>query len=238
MKKRYLILIIVLILIGAYCIYYVNDYYHADSTGLSYVNDSENVSVSKIGNGLFIDGSGNDTALIFYPGAKIEYTSYLPLMSELANEGIDAYLVEMPFNLAFLGSDSADEIIKNSNYSHYILAGHSLGGSMAAKYASSHDVDGLVLLAAYPADEVKIPVLSIYGSNDKILNMKSYNDSKALIKANFTEDIIDGGNHGQFANCGFLKGDGNASINSTVQQNRTVNDIIDFFQITAQLISD
>ena len=228
MKKRYLILIIILIFLGAYCIYYVNDYYHADDTSLSYINGSENVSVSKISNGLFIDGPGNDTALIFYPGAKIEYTSYLPLMNNLANKGVDAYLVEMPLNLAFLGSDSADEIIKNSNYSHYILAGHSLGGSMAAKYSSSHNVDGLVLLAAYPADEVKIPVLSIYGSNDKILNLKSYNDSKSLIKANFTENIINGGNHGQFGNCGFLKGDGNATVNSTVQQKESVDYIIDF----------
>ena len=112
MKKRYLILIIILIFLGAYCIYYVNDYYHADDTSLSYINGSENVSVSKISNGLFIDGLGNDTALIFYPGAKIEYTSYLPLMNNLANKGVDAYLVEMPLNLAFLGSDSADEIIK------------------------------------------------------------------------------------------------------------------------------
>ena len=228
MKKRYLILIIILIFLGAYCIYYVNDYYHADDTSLSYINGSENVSVSKISNGLFIDGPGNDTALIFYPGAKIEYTSYLPLMNNLANKGVDAYLVEMPLNLAFLGSDSADEIIKNSNYSHYILAGHSLGGSMAAKYSSSHNVDGLVLLAAYPADEVKIPVLSIYGSNDKILNLKSYNDSKSLIKDNFTENIINGGNHGQFGNCGFQKGDGNATVNSTVQQKETVDYIIDF----------
>lgn len=228
MKKRYLILIIILILLCAYCLYYVNDYYHADNTSLSYINGSENVSVSKISNGLFIDGPGNDTALIFYPGAKIEYTSYLPLMNRLANRGVDAYLVEMPFNLAFLGSNSADDIIKNSSYSHYILAGHSLGGSMAAKYSSSHNVDGLVLLAAYPADEVKIPVLSIYGSNDKILNLKSYNDSKSLIKNNFTENIINGGNHGQFGNCGFLKEDGNATVNSTVQQNETVNYIIDF----------
>lgn len=228
MKKRYLILIIILIFLGAYCIYYVNDYYHADDTSLSYINGSENVSVSKISNGLFIDGPGNDTALIFYPGAKIEYTSYLPLMNNLANKGVDAYLVEMPLNLAFLGSDSADEIIKNSNYSHYILAGHSLGGSMAAKYSSSHNVDGLVLLAAYPADEVKIPVLSIYGSNDKILNLKSYNDSKSLIKDNFTENIINGGNHGQFGNCGFLKGDENATVNSTVQQKESVDYIIDF----------
>ncbi len=228
MKRRYLVLIFIFLLIGVYCLYYVNDYNKADDASLSYINGSENVSVSKISNGLFIDGPGNDTALIFYPGAKIEYTSYLPLMNNLANRGVDAYLVEMPLNLAILGSDSADEIIKNSNYSHYILAGHSLGGSMAAKYSSNHDVDGLVLLASYPADEVKIPVLSVYGSNDKILNLKSYNNSKSLIKGNFTEDIINGANHGQFGNCGFLKGDGNATVNSTVQQNKTVNDILDF----------
>ena len=228
MQKRYLILIISLILISLYCLYYVNDYYRADNSSLSYINGSENVSVSKTSNGLFIDGPGNDTALIFYPGAKIEYTSYLPLMNNLAKRGVDAYLVEMPLNLAFLGSDSADEIIKNSNYSHYILSGHSLGGSMAAKYASSHNTNSLVLLAAYPSDKVNIPVLSVYGSNDKILNLETYNNSKSLMKSNFTEDIINGGNHGQFANCGFLKGDGNASINSTVQQNKTVNDIIEF----------
>ena len=86
----------------------------------------------------------------------------------------------------------------------------------------------MVLLAAYPADEVKIPVLSIYGSNDKILNLKSYNESKSLIKDNFTENIINGGNHGQFGNCGFLNGDGNATVNSTVQQKETVDYIIDF----------
>ena len=70
MQKRYLILIISLILISIYCLYYVNDYYRADNSSLSYINGSENVSVSKISNGLFIDGPGNDTALIFYPGAK------------------------------------------------------------------------------------------------------------------------------------------------------------------------
>lgn len=228
MKKRYRIIIIILIFIGAYCLYYINDYYHADSTSLSYINGSENVTVSKISNGLFVDGPGNDTALIFYPGAKIEYTSYLPLMNELAKNGVDAYLVEMPFNLAFLGTDRADEIINKSNYTHYVMAGHSLGGSMAAKYASNHNVDGLVLLAAYPADEINIPVLSIYGSNDKMLNLKTYNESKSLIKSNFTEDIINGGNHCQFGNFGFIESDGNASINSTAQQNQTVIDIIDF----------
>ncbi|WP_296797739.1 alpha/beta hydrolase [uncultured Methanobrevibacter sp.] len=228
MKKRYIAIIVILLLVVGYFIYYVNDYYHADDTSLSYINGSGNVSVSKVSNGLFIDGPGNDTALIFYPGAKIEYTSYLPLMNKLAENGVDAYLVEMPFNLAFLGTDSANEIINTTNYSHYIMSGHSLGGSMASSYASKHNVDGLVLLAAYPSEKVNVPVLSVYGSNDKILNLKTYNESKTLMGSNFTEHIIDGANHCQFANFGIMQGDGNASINSTQQQKETVDAIIDF----------
>ena len=228
MKKGYIILIIILILIIGFSVYYVNDYSHSDSTALSYINGSENVSVTHTSNWLFIDGKGNDTALIFYPGAKVEYSAYLPLMNQIAAQGVDVYLVQMPFNLAFFGQNSADDIIKNSNYSHYIMSGHSLGGVAASGYASKHDVDGLVLLAAYPSEEIDKPTLSIYGSEDKVLNLKSYNDAKPLIKANFTEHIINGGNHAQFGNYGLQKGDGNAGINSTLQQNETASEIINF----------
>jgi len=227
MKKRYIILIIILIIMLGFGIY-VSDYSHSDSTALSYINGSENVSVTHASNGLFIDGKGNDTALIFYPGAKVEYSAYLPLMNQIAAQGVDVYLVQMPFNLAFFGQNSADDIIKNSNYSHYIMSGHSLGGVAASGYASKHDVDGLVLLAAYPNEEIDKPTLSIYGSEDKVLNLKSYNDAKPLIKANFTEHIINGGNHAQFGNYGLQKGDGNAGINSTLQQNETTSEIINF----------
>lgn len=227
MKKRYIILIIILIIMLGFGIY-VSDYSHSDSTALSYINGSGNVSVTHASNGLFIDGKGNDTALIFYPGAKVEYSAYLPLMNQIAAQGVDVYLVQMPFNLAFFGQNSADDIIKNSNYSHYIMSGHSLGGVAASGYASKHDVDGLVLLAAYPSEEIDKPTLSIYGSEDKVLNLKSYNDAKPLIKANFTEHIINGGNHAQFGNYGLQKGDGNAGINSTLQQNETTSEIINF----------
>ena len=215
-------------MIIGFSVYYVNDYSHSDSTALSYINGSENVSVTHTSNWLFIDGKGNDTALIFYPGAKVEYSAYLPLMNQIAAQGVDVYLVQMPFNLAFFGQNSADDIIKNSNYSHYIMSGHSLGGVAASGYASKHDVDGLVLLAAYPSEEIDKPTLSIYGSEDKVLNLKSYNDAKPLIKANFTEHIINGGNHAQFGNYGLQKGDGNAGINSTLQQNETTSEIINF----------
>lgn len=227
MKKRYIAIIAIILAIALFSIYYVNDYYHADSDALKYLNASGNVSLTKTSNGVLLDGPGNDTALIFYPGAKVEYTSYLPLMNDLASNGVDSYIVEMPFNIAFFGSNSADEIIENSNYSHYVLAGHSLGGLVASQYCMNHNVTGLVLLSSYSTDDIDIPVLSIYGSNDNVLDLKSYNESKSHYK-NFTQHIIQGGNHGQFGNYGFQKGDGNASINSTAQQNETASEIIKF----------
>ena len=193
------------------------------------MENNSDVLVVKTSNGLLFDGKGNESALIFYPGAKVEYTSYAPLLKNISSRGIDCYAVEMPFNLAFLGQNSADDIIKNSSYEHYFISGHSLGGAMAASYINgTNNTDGLILFAAYPSSEIEKPVLSIYGSCDKVLNMDKYNKSKSLIKGNFTECMIDGANHAQFGYYGNQSGDGKALISAKLQQNQTVNKIISF----------
>ncbi len=228
-KKIKIALVIVLVLAISYGVFYVMSGYHAEKTATDLVNGTDNVSVVKTSNGLFLDGKGNETALIFYPGAKVEYTSYLPMFTELADEGIDCYLVEMPFNFAFLGMDSADAVINNSTYNHYFIAGHSLGGVVASEYANSTDTtDGVILLASYPTKQTTEPVLSIYGSEDKVLNLEKYGQAKPLIKGNFTEFIINGGNHAQFGCYGNQSGDGTANITAENQQNQTVFEILSF----------
>lgn len=66
-------------------IWYASDYYRADETALTALNGSDEVNIINIANGniILFDGEGTDTALIFYPGAKVEYTSYAPLTLEL-----------------------------------------------------------------------------------------------------------------------------------------------------------
>ena len=232
-KKLKIILLAIIILVIASGIY-LSIYYHAEKVATDCLNGSENVSVVKISNGLLLDGKGNVTAMIFYPGAKVEYTSYLPMLMQLANRGIDCYVVEMPFNFAFFGIDSADSIISNSSYEHYYISGHSLGGVMASQYVNkSDDIDGLILLAAYPSKDVNVPTLSVYGSNDGVLNHESYDESKSLIKGNFTEFVIDGGNHAQFGNYGIQTDDGQANITPQDQQNQCVNEILSFIKSTA-----
>ena len=232
-KVALYIIIALLIFVGCFSIWYVNNYSHADASANALLNGTENVSVEKVDNGLFLDGPGNDSALIFYPGAKIEYTSYLPLFMGLANDGVDCFIVEMPGNLAFLGSNSADSIIGDSKYSYdeWYISGHSLGGVAASSYAVSHKdkIDGLILLASYPVDDLgNMPVLSIYGSNDNTLNKETYDESKSLMDNNFTEYIINGGNHAQFGSYGNQSGDGIATISPENQREQTERAILDF----------
>ena len=227
------IILALIILIVCLSVWYVNDYSHADASVNTYLNGTSNVSVEKVDNGLFLDGPGNDSALIFYPGAKIEYISYLPLFMELANDGVDCFIVEMPGNLAFLGADSADSIIGGDKYSYdeWYISGHSLGGVVASSYAINHKdkISGLILLASYPVDDMgNMSVLSIYGSNDKTLNKETYDESKSLMDNNLTEYVINGGNHAQFGSYGNQSGDGIATISPENQRDQTEKAILDF----------
>lgn len=227
-KKLKILIIIIVIAVLAYTTFYFTEYNPAEQIALDCLNGSENVTVTQTNNQIFLDGPGNDTALIFYPGAKNEYTSYLPLLMNLANNGIDTYIMEMPLNMPFFGEYKADETIDNTNYTHYIMSGHSLGGLIAASYMNhTGKGDALVLISAYPVTQVEKPVLSIYGSEDGILNMEAYEDSKKLM-SNFTEYVIEGGNHAQFAYYGLQDNDGVSTITPENQQQQTLEKIIEF----------
>ena len=144
---------------------------------------------------------------------------------------MDVCLVKMPFNLAFFGMNKADEIIGNNGYEHYYIGGHSLGGVFAAEYASENNekIDGLIMLAAYSASEIKneTETILIYGSEDKVLNLEKYHESFSNLPGDAEEHIIPGGNHAQFGSYGAQKGDGEASITPEMQIEETVEIIIE-----------
>ena len=229
-KKRYVIIftsILSIIFLFICMIGYLSIYNHANKEVKKYLISSESVNVSKINEGYFFDGKGSDKAIIFYPGAKVEYISYAPLMYELADSGIDCFLIKMPFNMAMFGENKASKIIKNYNYESYYMAGHSLGGVVASSYASKHkEIKGVILLASYSTKSITDKdVLSIYGSNDGVINLKAYEKNKANLGKNYTEIIINGANHSQFGMYGRQKGDNEATITFTMQQQITISAI-------------
>ena len=231
-KKRiglWIFLACVLLITGV-CIWYVNDYYHAEDYVDAYLQSSDTVTVTSKDNMVILDGAGTEHAMIFYPGAKVEYTAYVPLFYALAEQGIDCFLVKMPGNLAILGMGKAADIMEEYEYENWYLSGHSLGGAMAASYAADNgeNLDGLVLLAAYSTAELPehLSVVSVYGSEDKVLNMESFEEGRGYMPENYTELCIEGGNHAWFAYYGEQEGDGTASITREEQQKQTVDAIL------------
>lgn len=223
MKKRVLTvlaLLLLLLLAAAVLAVFTSPGYYADSTAVEAL-DSDRVAVAETDYGWYFDGPAEDAALIFYPGANVEETAYAPLLHELADSVMDVCLVRMPLRLAFLGADNADGIISRYDYKHWYIGGHSLGGAVAANYAVGHDLDGVVLLAAYPTKAADEPMLLIYGSEDGVLNMDRVR--KAKLFGTVEELVIDGGNHAGFGNYGEQKGDFPAAIPSSVQQEAVVS---------------
>jgi len=114
---------------------------------------------------------------------------------------------------------------------HWYLGGHSLGGVAASSYAAKNEdkLDGLIFLASYPSNKLNtIRVLSIYGTNDGVLNKEAYEKARDNFSSNTKEQIIDGANHAQFGSYGLQKGDGEASISPTEQVAITCKSIKEF----------
>ena len=239
-KKMLLGAAAVVIIIAAACGFYINDYYHAGEeaalaageAAADYTSQQDGdtlVFLPEGTDGTVLDGSGPDDAgLIFYPGGKVEYTAYAPLMEAFAERGVLCILVEMPGNQAVLDVNAADGYQEEfPEIEHWYVGGHSLGGSMAASYAAKHagDLDGLLLLAAYSTADLNgtgLDVLSVYGSEDGVLNMSKYDEYRQnLPEDTTTEMVIEGGNHAGFGDYGAQEGDGEAAVNGEKQREET-----------------
>ena len=140
-------------------------------------------------------------------------------------------LMEMPFNLAVLDVHAADGIREMyPTVENWYIGGHSLGGSMAAAYLAENaeDYDGLILLGSYSTADLSgadIEVLSVYGSEDRVLNREKYDENKSNLPDSFTELVIDGGCHAYFGMYGAQDGDGTPTVKSEEQINMTANAI-------------
>jgi hypothetical protein len=211
------------LLCAAACGIYLGDYYRADMDSIQ-AFASEAVRTDTLpGGDLVFYPEAAEAGLIFYPGGKVEYTAYIPLMKTLAADGILCVLVKMPGNLAVLDMAAAAGIPEQfPEIDAWYLAGHSLGGSMAASYLADHtdDFEGLILLGAYSTADLSnsgLVVLSLYGSQDLVMNREKYAKYRENLPADLTETVIDGGCHAYFGMYGAQEGDGIPTITNEEQ---------------------
>lgn len=212
-----------LVLLTAVFFLYVSQYYPAGETAKAILATGDNITVED-GYTLLTPQADWDTAIIFYPGAKVEAAAYIPILDKIRQEGVACILVEMPFRMAIFNANAAEDIMKDfPQVQHWILAGHSMGGAMASSFAASHpeQVEGLILMGAYiygdyPAEKT----LTVYGSLNQSVEDHLF----------YTENVVEipGGNHAQFGDYGPQKGDPTAEITPEEQQQETVEAIAAF----------
>jgi dienelactone hydrolase len=173
---------------------------------------------------------------IFYPGGRVDYRAYAPVLRSIAENGYLVALVHAPLNLAFIDLKAASPVIaQHPEIKKWVVSGHSLGGVAASVFAKDHlnTLDGLVFFASYPADEslknADIKVLSIYGTRD-MAGMAKFDETRVLNPANTKYVVIQGGNHAQFGSYGVQAGDNTPEISAEEQWAQTVTATVEFLK--------
>lgn len=241
-----LVITTVMIVCGVAFKLYTNQYYREDTavTQAIAAEYGNLVSTYSDDNGMVFlpKDQGYKAVIVFYPGGKVEYTAYSGLLYELAAEGYICLLPQMPENLAFLQVNAVDGIRERHPEEtasveslDWYLAGHSLGGVAACSYIQEHleEFAGVILCASYPSTDLsdtKLRLLSIYGSNDGVLNMSRYEDNKEYWPAASEEHVIQGGVHAYFGCYGQQRGDGKAMISNEQQVHETVEIISNWIE--------
>jgi hypothetical protein len=170
------------------------------------------------------------TGLVFYPGAKVDPRAYARILRPVAEAGFPVVIVKFPFNLAVLGVGAADDVVGVEDLVHrWVVGGHSLGGAMAATYATDpHDeLAGLLLYAAYPAGPMTerndLDVTSVYGTEDGLATVDDIETSRRDLPPDTLFVPIDGGIHAFFGDYGEQSGDGTPTISRDDAQRQIVN---------------
>ncbi len=237
--KTLIILILSLLLASTACIcaVYLLDFYKANDQAIAEFKIAQDIKEYQLKKGVMIFEPQNATSgMIFYPGGKVEYTAYIPLMRACAERGILCIIVKMPFNLAVLNINAADGFLeKYPEIESWYIGGHSLGGAMAASYLDKNatNFDGIIFLGAYSTVDIsdeKIEALSVYGSEDGVMDREKYEQSRENLPSNFEERIIEGGSHAYFGMYGHQDGDGTPSITNEEQILFTANIVYEFIR--------
>lgn len=146
------------------------------------------------------------TGLIFYPGGECAPEGYAEPLRRVAGAGVLVVNVPMPFALAILAPDRAQKVIDaHPEIEHWVIAGHSVGGTAAARFVYRHPdaVDGLLLWDSYAAEgddltRIRIPVRQLHRTDAQGKAPDSYLAADHLLPPQTERVKIAGASHLQY----------------------------------------
>lgn len=144
--------------------------------------------------------------VIFYPGAYVDARGYATTLRPVAAAGYRVVIVPMPMEFAIFGLNRVFDVqAAFPDVHHWVLIGHSLGGAMAATFASSHPdaLAGLVLWDSYPTSAASLanyprPVWHVHRATPNGEPPAAFTARRNLFPANSQWLPIPGGIHMYF----------------------------------------
>jgi dienelactone hydrolase len=240
--KRVVVWVVALLLIVAtgFTLYFGTSLHGREpSVRAGQSNDAVTVSHS---NGVYVIEPADGTAtagFVFYPGGRVHPDAYLSSLAPFAARAdVVVFIPKMPLNLAVFDPDAAGSVIaRHPDINQWFVGGHSLGGAMACRYASTHpELAGLVLFAAYCNREVSgMAVLSVTGGADVVLSRESYRRNRENLPASATLTVIPGMNHSEFGSYTGQRGGQPARIGYEVAHDRLASVVVPWFENRTRL---
>ena len=229
--KRVLLGLVIVLIVGMLgFVVWAENVYQPNEVALQALKSDVQVTVTQQDGFITFEPAAQrtTTGFIFYPGGRVDYRAYAPVLHEIAARGYFVALMHVKLNLAFFDVNAADKVISQfPEINQWAIGGHSLGGVAAALYTNTHldKIRAIAFWASYPADDMlknsNVVILSLHGSEDGLATDGKIEESKALLPAHTQFVTIEGGNHGQFGSYGPQAGDNPASISPEEQWTQT-----------------
>lgn len=161
--------------------------------------------------------------VVFVPGARVDSRAYAHVLRPLAEAGYLVAVLKEPFGFAIIDADHGRKVLDlHPEIAHWVVAGHSLGGTVAATLADKDDrVEGLVLFASYPGHPIirnDLKVLSISGTADGFATPDDIQASRAKLPPSTKFVVINGAVHSSFGDYGDQPGDGTPTLDRSAAQ--------------------
>jgi hypothetical protein len=181
--------------------------------------------------------TADTTGIVFYPGARVAPQAYVPVFAPLvANTGITVVVPRLPLNLALLDTNAAGNVLaSHPDVDRWYVAGHSLGGVAACRFADANPerVAGLLLFASYcdrDVSDTDLRVLAVTGSADTVLNRDAFRESRVNLPPDNRTVAISGMNHTQFGSYRGQPGDDPAPISYETAHERLRAVLVEFLE--------
>ncbi len=171
---------------------------------------------------------------LLLPGCPADPRAYAPLARAVAQRGFLSVIVKVPYRCAPWPPHAAElrarvrAALDSCRDCQWALAGHSRGVRHALEIVRTRpagEIESLILMAStHPREDdysdLRMPVTKILGSEDGVAPLDASLANRRLLPAGTRFEVIDGGNHSQFAYYGFQLFDGRAGISRAEQHLR------------------